>query len=101
MQATPGSDASVSRASSEPTERQRLFGDRVRHYRHQLGLSQEQLAHKAVVDRTYVASLETGKRNASLDLIGILAAALEIDAGKLVNGIEKVQGKPRPRGGGK
>lgn len=88
---------SVPKASSEPTERQRLFGDRVRHYRNELGLTQEALAHKAVVDRTYVASLETGKRNVSLDLIGALAAALEVDAGKLVSGIEQVQGKPRPR----
>lgn len=89
----------VSRASSEPTERQRLFGDRVRHYRSEMGLTQEALAHKADIDRTYVASLETGKRNVSLDLIGALAAALEIDAGKLVTGIEKAQGKPRPRRG--
>lgn len=87
----------MSRASSEPTERQRLFGDRVRHYRHALGLSQDALALKAQVDRTYVASLESGKRNVSLDLIGVLAAALEIDAGKLVSGIEKVSGKPRTR----
>lgn len=87
----------MSRASSEPTERQRLFGDRVRHYRHELGLSQEGLAEKANVDRTYVASLETGKRNVSLDLIGVLAAALEIDAGKLVSGIEQASGKPRTR----
>lgn len=91
----------MSRASSEPTERQRLFGDRVRLYRSELGLTQEGLAEKANIDRTYVASLETGKRNVSLDLIGVLAAALEIDAGKLVSGIEKVHGKPRPRGGGK
>ena len=87
----------MSSASSEPTERQRLFGDRVRHYRHELGLSQDALALKAQVDRTYVASLETGKRNVSLDLIGVLAEALEIDAGRLVSGIEKVPGKPRPR----
>jgi transcriptional regulator with XRE-family HTH domain len=86
----------VSKASSDPTERQRLFGDRVRHYRSELGLTQEALAHKAVIDRTYVASLETGKRNVSLDLIGVLAAALEIDAGQLVSGIERVPGKPRP-----
>ena len=88
---------SVSRASSEPTERQRLFGDRVRRYRHELGLSQDAFALKAGVDRTYVASLETGKRNVSLDLIGVLAAALEVDAAKLVSGIEKVEGKPRSK----
>ncbi|MGI8757494.1 MAG: helix-turn-helix domain-containing protein [Acidimicrobiales bacterium] len=85
------------KGSIEITERQRLFADRVRHYRHELGLSQEQLAHKAHVDRTYVASLETGRRNVSLDLIGVLAGALEVDAAELVRGAQAVPGRPRQR----
>lgn len=79
-----------------PTPRQRLFADHVRARRDELGLSQEQFAHKANVDRTYVASVETGRRNISLDLIGVFAEALECDAGDLVRGIQAVKGRPRP-----
>lgn len=87
----------MSRASADRTERQRLFGDRVRHFRHELGLSQTQLALKAEIDRTYVASVETGRRNPSLDIIGVFATALEVDAADLMRGIQEVPGRPRPR----
>lgn len=83
-------------ASASITERQRLFADRVRSRRNELGLSQEQLAHKANVDRTYVASVETARRNISLDLIGVFAEALECDAADLVRGVQAVPGRPRP-----
>ena len=85
----------MSRASDERTERQRLFGDRVRHFRHELGLSQEQLAFKAEIDRTYVASVETGRRNPSLDIIGVFASALEVDAADLVRGVQDAGGRAR------
>lgn len=78
------------------TERQRRFGDLVRTHRHALGLSQEQLALKAKIDRTYVASVETGRRNPSLDIIGVLANALEVDAADLVRGTQAATGRPRP-----
>ena len=73
------------------TRRQVEFGDRVRERRRELGWSQEQLALKASINRTYIASLETGRRNPSLDLI--LAAALKIDAGDLVSGLERLRGR--------
>src|SRR5437868_3323595 len=38
------------------TARQVQFGDRVRQFRHELGVSQEELAHRAAINRTYVAS---------------------------------------------
>jgi transcriptional regulator with XRE-family HTH domain len=87
----------MSRASDDRTERQRLFGDRVRRFRHELGLSQEQLAFKASIDRTYVASVETGRRNPSLDIIGVFATALEVDAADLVRGVQEVPGRDRSR----
>jgi transcriptional regulator with XRE-family HTH domain len=68
----------------------------VRARRDELGLSQEQLAHKANVDRTYIASVETGRRNISLDLIGVFAVALECDAADLVRGTQAAEGRPRP-----
>lgn len=54
-----------------------LLGSRVRALRTQMDLSQEQLALKAGLDRTYVTSIENGKRNVSIINIERLAAALE------------------------
>jgi transcriptional regulator with XRE-family HTH domain len=73
--------------------RQRALGDRVREFRHGMGLSQEQLAYKAGINRTYIASVETGRRNPSLDLIVRLASALEVDAADLVRGLQDEDGR--------
>ena len=75
------------------TRRQVEFGDRVRARRQELGWSQEALALKANINRTYIASLESGRRNPSLDLIARLARALRVDAGELVNGLERIRGR--------
>jgi len=63
------------------------FGERVRRHRQELGVSQEELAHRAGLDRTYVSSVERGRRNVSLENICRLAAALEVDAGDLTRGL--------------
>ncbi len=39
------------------------IGLRIRRLRKELGLSQERLALKAEIDRTYLAGIESGKRN--------------------------------------
>lgn len=75
------------------TPRQRAFGDRVRGFRRDRELSQEQLAHKASINRTYIASLEAGRRNPSLDLIARLAEALDVDAADLVSGLQAEGGR--------
>lgn len=77
------------------TPRQRLVGDRVRERRHALGLSQEALAHRAVLNRTYIATLERGERNPSLETICALALALEADVSDLVGGTQDVPGRSR------
>lgn len=41
-------------------------GSRIRELRNKAGLSQEKLALAAGLDRTYVASVENGKRNISI-----------------------------------
>lgn len=75
------------------TPRQRIFGDRVRARRQELGLSQEELAHKASIARAYIGSLESGERNPSLDTVARLASALDVDAADLVHGLQDVQGR--------
>jgi len=55
------------------------FGKRVRKLRNRLGISQEALAHDAGLDRTYVSSVERGRRNLSLESIERLAKALRVE----------------------
>jgi transcriptional regulator with XRE-family HTH domain len=53
-------------------------GLRIRELRHQLKLSQETLANKAEVDRTYMTDVENGRRNISIVIFEKIIAALEI-----------------------
>ena len=57
------------------------FGARVRHLRLKAGLSQEDLADKSGLDRTYVGGIERGERNPSLKNITRLALALHVGSG--------------------
>lgn len=59
------------------------FGAAVRVRRNQLGLSQEHLAERADLHRTYVSDVERGARNVSLQSIAKLAGALETSVSTL------------------
>ena len=48
------------------------------------GLSQEELAHRAGIDRTYVSSLERGVYKASIVVVDRLARVLETEASDLL-----------------
>jgi transcriptional regulator with XRE-family HTH domain len=52
--------------------------------REALGLSQEELAHRAEMDRTYASGIERGVRNPTLKMIHRLAKALRTPAHKLL-----------------
>ena len=56
-----------------------MFATNLRRLRHAKELSQEELAHKARVNRTYVSKLETGATWAGLEVIAKLAKALDAD----------------------
>ena len=60
----------------------RRFGKKLRALRLASGLSQEQLAFRAKLHRTYVSSAERGQRNVSLVNLHKLARALRIDVGE-------------------
>ena len=66
------------------------FGSSVRAWRSRLGISQEELAGRAGLHRTYVCAIERGARNVSLESIQKLARALEISVAAL-----SPTGKPR------
>ncbi len=58
---------------------QQKFGLSVKKLRLQKGISQEKLAELSDLHRTYISSIELGKRNVSLQNIQALASALEVE----------------------
>ncbi len=54
------------------------IGNRIRKIRNQQGISQEKLALKADMDRTYLASVEAGKRNISIVNLEKILNALDV-----------------------
>ena len=67
----------------------KLFGERVRQRRCQLGLSQEELAEKSGFHRTYIGTVERGERNPALRNVIRLAEALSVDTGSLTQGLRQ------------
>lgn len=59
------------------------IGSRIRNLRRSYGLSQEQLANKCGLDRTYIAGIELGKRNVSIINIEKIAIAFNISLSEL------------------
>lgn len=55
-----------------------LVGKRVKELRNRLEISQEELAYRAGLDRTYITSVECGKRNISIVNIEKIAKALNV-----------------------
>lgn len=60
-----------------------VFGINVKKYRNKRGLSQEALAEKSGLHRTYISSIECFNRSISLKNIQLIANALEVDVYKL------------------
>lgn len=62
-----------------------LVGKRVKELRNKLGVSQEELADLAGLDRTYITSVESGRRNISIVNIEKLAKALNVTLAEFFN----------------
>ena len=61
------------------------FGERVRDIRKDKGLSQEGLAYKADLHRTYIGMIERAEKNITLLNIEKIANALEVEITTLIN----------------
>lgn len=64
------------------------FGQAVRKRRHELSLSQEDLANLSELHRTYISGVERGLRNISLENIEKLSAALDLSLSELMHEVE-------------
>jgi len=60
------------------------FGEKLRKLRKERGISQEELAGRAGLHRTYVSSVERGERNVSLETVDKLARGLALPMGDLM-----------------
>ena len=63
------------------------FGKRIKSLRNETGLSQEKFALKIGMDRTYYASVESGKRNISLQNIEKIAKGFGVSISQLFGDI--------------
>jgi transcriptional regulator with XRE-family HTH domain len=59
------------------------FGKRVREIRERMGLTQEQLADRSGLHRTYIGGIERGERNPSVVNVVRIAEALGVRVGEL------------------
>ncbi len=66
-----------------------VFAVNLRRLRHERGLSQEDLAHSAEVNRTYMSKLEKAGSYVGTEIVERLAAALEVQPWELL--------KPAPK----
>lgn len=71
----------------------RTFAANVVKLRAERGLSQEELAHRANINRSYLSDLETGKTYAGLEIMGKIADVLEVEGADLLKKIKPTSPK--------
>jgi transcriptional regulator with XRE-family HTH domain len=68
----------------DPSDLRQAFAANLRRFRHAKGVSQEDLAYEADVNRTYVSKLEKGVSYPGLEIIAKLANALGVEPAELL-----------------
>jgi transcriptional regulator with XRE-family HTH domain len=71
-------------ATAKPGKLRQVLAKNVRLYRHTRGLTQEELADKAKLHRTYMGMIERAERNLSVDNIEKIARALGVKPHQLL-----------------
>ena len=61
----------------------KIFGQNVKKYRQELKISQEELADRSNLHRTYISAIECFRRSIALENIQRIADALEVETYKL------------------
>jgi transcriptional regulator with XRE-family HTH domain len=67
---------------------QKVVGTNIKNIRESQKLSQEKLASLADLDRTYIFSIEKGRRNISINVLFKISKALNVSIHELVKNIE-------------
>ncbi|WP_404520861.1 MULTISPECIES: helix-turn-helix domain-containing protein [unclassified Paenibacillus] len=63
-------------------------GEGIRHYRKERGLSQEELAHLARINESYIGKLERAEKVCSIEMLSKLTDALEVSLSEFFRYIE-------------
>jgi transcriptional regulator with XRE-family HTH domain len=66
-----------------------MLGQELRKAREEAGLTQEQLAHKSGVDRSYISELEHDEKNPTVNRLFTLCKAIGIRPSKLIERVER------------
>jgi transcriptional regulator with XRE-family HTH domain len=61
-----------------------IVGNNIKKYRNILNISQEELAARASLHRTYIGGIERGERNITLDSLQVIATALNVAPAELI-----------------
>ncbi|MEO6996267.1 MAG: response regulator [Lacunisphaera sp.] len=77
---------------------QMRLGAAIRLHRLKLGITQEELAWRAEMHRTYVAEIERGGRNVTLRSVGHLASALQVSVAELLSAKQEFEEREMPSG---
>lgn len=70
-----------------PMKNLKLLGNRIRARRKALGWTQEELAAKADIDRSYIGGVERGERNLTFTMLCAICSALSCEITTLTKGI--------------
>jgi transcriptional regulator with XRE-family HTH domain len=71
----------------------RVFAKNLRRARHAAGLSQEELADRAELDRTYISSLERELYSVTIDVVARIADALKVEPAELLATPKRERGR--------
>jgi transcriptional regulator with XRE-family HTH domain len=66
-----------------------LLGEAIRRARKAAGISQEELAFEAQIDRTYVSQLENGHKSPTVDVLFRICPILGMAASELIAQVER------------
>jgi transcriptional regulator with XRE-family HTH domain len=72
------------------SEELQILGHRIRERRKALNLTQEELAAKADIDRSYIGGVERGERNVTFTMLCTICAAMECDVAALTHGLPEL-----------
>jgi transcriptional regulator with XRE-family HTH domain len=70
-----------------------VVGTNIRKLRADRGLSQEELAHRAGIDRSYLSEIENGHKSVGVVVLDDIAAALEAEITELFKGYRRLKAR--------